>query len=374
MNQKQEESQYPFYIKAPLILIGLVLIFYILYILKSILIPVAFAILIAILLNPLNVRLEKRMPKVLAIIVSILTATLVIAGLLYFLSTQIAGFVDSIPLLQKKIAALLVEAQAWTKEHFGVKMQEQIASIGSGNNSGILTNTLGGIMGTLGVLILIPIYVFMMLFYKPLILEFLFNVFTEKHSLRVAEILSQTKSAVQSFMQGLLLETAIVCILNSTALLIIGVPSAIVIGVIGGILNVLPYIGGLIAITLPVLMVTISQDGYTGQLLVIGAYLVIQFIDNNILVPRIVSSKVQINALISILVVLMGGALWGIAGMFLSIPFIGVLKIIFDRVDGLKPWGKLLGDEVPTEHAGMVWQKRWDRIFRNMQKKKENRP
>ena len=106
MNQKQEEPQYPFYIKAPLILIGLVLIFYILYILKSILIPVAFAILIAILLNPLNVRLEKRMPKVLAIIVSILIATLVIAGLLYFLSTQIAGFVDSIPLLQKKITIL----------------------------------------------------------------------------------------------------------------------------------------------------------------------------------------------------------------------------------------------------------------------------
>ncbi|MFL5773945.1 MAG: AI-2E family transporter, partial [Flavisolibacter sp.] len=141
--------------------------------------------------------------------------------------------------------------------------------------------------------------------------------------------------------------------------------------VIGGILNILPYIGGLIAIALPVLMVTITREGYTGQLLVIGAYLVIQFIDNNILVPRIVSSKVQINALISIIVVLLGGMLWGIPGMFLSIPFIGVLKIIFDRVEGLQPWGKLLGDEVPTEHVGLVWQKRWDRIFRTMQKKKE---
>ena len=165
-------------------------------------------------------------------------------------------------------------------------------------------------------------------------------------------------------------ETAIVCIMNSVALIAIGVPSAVVIGVIGGILNILPYIGGLIAIALPVLMVTITREGYSGQLLVIGSYLVIQFIDNNILVPRIVSKKVQINALISIIIVLLGGALWGIAGMFLSIPFIGVLKIIFDRVDGLKPWGKLLGDEVPTEHVGLVWQKRWDRIFRTLQKKK----
>jgi predicted PurR-regulated permease PerM len=183
--------------------------------------------------------------------------------------------------------------------------------------------------------------------------------------------LSETKSAVQSFMQGLMIETAIVCIMNSVALLIIGVPSAIVIGVIGGILNILPYIGGVVAIALPVLMVTITSEGYTEQLLVIGAYAIIQFIDNNILVPRIVSKKVQINALMSIIVVLLGGLLWGIPGMFLSIPFIGVLKIIFDRIEDMKPWGRLLGDEIPTEHTGLVWQKRWDRIFRRMQKKKE---
>jgi predicted PurR-regulated permease PerM len=368
---KQQEEEYPFYIKAPLILVGLVLSFYILFILSDILIPVAFAILIAILLNPLYVRLEKRIPKVPAILLAILLATLLVAGLFYFLSTQISGFVDKVPLLQKKFAAFLVEIQAWGKQHFGINMEKQMADFRGGDKTGMLTSTLGTIMGMLSVLVLIPIYVFMMLFYKPLILDFLFNVFSEKHSLRVAEILSQTKAAVQSFMQGLLIETAIVCILNSAALMIIGVPSAIIIGVIGGILNILPYIGGLIAIALPVLMVTITREGYTGQLLVIGAYLVIQFIDNNILVPRIVSSKVQINALISIIVVLLGGMLWGIPGMFLSIPFIGVLKIIFDRVEGLQPWGKLLGDEVPTEHVGLVWQKRWDRIFRTMQKKKE---
>jgi predicted PurR-regulated permease PerM len=168
-----------------------------------------------------------------------------------------------------------------------------------------------------------------------------------------------------------MIETAIVCALNSTALLLIGVPSAVVIGVIGGILNLIPYIGGLIAIALPILMVTITQDGFSGQLTVIAAYLIIQFFDNNILMPRVVSSKVQVNALISIVGVLLGGALWGVSGMFLSIPLIGVLKIVFDRIEELKPWGSLLGTEVPSEHIGLIWQKRWDRIFRRMQKKKE---
>jgi predicted PurR-regulated permease PerM len=373
MKLQQEGDGYPFYIKAPAILLGLVLTVYILYTLAGILIPVAFAILISILLNPVYVRLERFMPKVPAIIISILLAIALLAGLFYFLSTQISGFVNRIPVLQQRFAAILANLEAWGKEHFGLNLQKQIAALRSGANNGtaMITNTVGTILGTLSVVILIPIYVFMLLFYKPLILDFLFQVFSEKHSLRVAEILSQTKSAVQSFMQGLMIETAIVCILNSVALLIIGVPSAIVIGVIGGILNLLPYIGGIIAIALPVLMVTVSSEGYTDQLLVIGAYLLIQFIDNNILVPRIVSKKVQINALMSIICVLLGGALWGVAGMFLCIPFIGVLKIIFDRVEGLKPWGRLLGDEVPSEHMGLIWQKRWDRIFRRMQKKKE---
>jgi predicted PurR-regulated permease PerM len=102
-------------------------------------------------------------------------------------------------------------------------------------------------------------------------------------------------------------------------------------------------------------MALVTKDGYTTPLLVVGAYALIQFIDNNFLVPRIVSSKVQINALISIVVVLLGNQLWGISGMFLSIPFIAVLKIVFDRIDNLKPWGKLLGDNVPTRHMGQRW-------------------
>ena len=367
-----KEKDYPFYIKASAVLVGLVLFVLILYILGDILVPLGFSVLIAILLNPLYTRLAKVLPKIPAILLSILVAVLLLAGLLYFLSTQINTFTSSLPQLKHKLHLFISQAGIWAKNHFGLNLQQQIDSLsGASGENTMLRSTLSTIAGVLSVLVLIPIYVFMLLFYKPLILDFLFQVFKEENSLRVAEILSETKTAVQSFMQGLMIETVIVCCLNSLALMLLGVPSAVVIGVLGGILNLLPYIGGLIAIALPVLMVTIVKEGYTTQLFIIAAYLVIQFIDNNILVPRIVSKKVQINALVSIIVVLLGGALWGVAGMFLSIPLIGVLKIIFDRVDDLKPWGRLLGDEVPSEHIGLVWQKRWDRIFRHLQKKRE---
>lgn len=372
MTTPQEEKGYPFYIKTAAVLVAICLTILILYVLQGILIPFGFSILIAILLNPLYVRLERVLPKFLAIGLSVLTAILLIAGLFYFLSTQISVFVESLPLLKSKLEALMVHAQHWAKREYNINLSQQVDALTSGMTSGgnMVASTLSSVLTIIAAVVLIPIYVILLLYYKPLILDFLFTLFTEKHSLAIAEILSETRSTVQSFMQGLMIETIIVCTLNSVALILIGVPSAIVIGVIGGLLNLLPYIGGIIAIALPVLMVTLVKTGFTSQLLVIGAYLIIQFIDNNILVPRIVSKKVQINALMSIIVVLLGGALWGLSGMFLAIPLIGVLKIIFDRTEELKPWGKLLGDEVPTEHIGLIWQKRWRRIFRMKEKKK----
>jgi AI-2 transport protein TqsA len=354
-------KEYPFYIKVPVILLGLVISVYILLVLRDILVPLAFASLIAILLNPLSNRLERKLPKVIAILLSMVIAILTVTALMYFLSSQVAHFFDDLDSIKARLSSLLHDLQVWIQTSFGFSASKQAEMIDDAANSskGMIGQTLTGVLGILSVVFLIPVYVFLLMLYKTLILNFLYEVFSEENQTKVAEILSQTKGAIQSYIVGLLIETAIVAVLNSTALLLLGIQNAILIGVIGAILNLLPYIGGLVAIALPVLMATVTKDGYSSQLSIIAAYAVIQFLDNNIFVPRIVSSKVQINALISIIVVLLGAALWGVPGMFLSIPFIAVLKIIFDRIDGLKPWGKLLGDNVPTEHMGQL--KRFNR-------------
>ncbi|MGB4776665.1 MAG: AI-2E family transporter [Daejeonella sp.] len=356
-----EQKQYPFYIKSTTILFGLILIVYSLINLRDILIPIAFAIVIAVLLNPLTNRLVKlNFPRILAIALSLLTAMLFFGGIIYFLSSQIANFSDTLPVLKEKFTQVLSEFQHWVEGKFGLTLTKQVQLINEALNSSksLIGSTLGTALGTLGIIFLLPVYIFLFLFYKPLIVNFLYEVFAEENSKHVSQILGQTKSAIQSYMVGLLIEALVVATLNSTALLILDVKYAILLGVIGALLNMLPYIGGIIAITLPVLMATITKDGYSTQLGIVIAYVVIQFIDNNILVPRIVSSKVQINALVSILTVLLGGALWGIPGMFLSIPIVAVLKIIFDRVEGLKPWGKLLGDELPTKNMMQIWRRR----------------
>ena len=352
---------YPFFIKATVILFGLVLFCYILYVLSPVFVPFAFAGLLAILLNPLSNRFQKKMPRGLAIILAILIALLITIGLAYLLSRQMLTFSEALPALKAKSVMIGNGLQLWIKNKFGVSIIKQLELINNAlkGSEAYVGQTLDNILTGIAVLVLIPIYVYFLLFFKPLILDFLFQAFSEKHSMRVAEILGETKTAVQHYVQGLLIEMVIVSTLNSVALLLLGVKSAILIGVIGGILNVIPYLGGIVAIALPILMVTVTKEGYSTQLAIFISYVVIQLIDNNILVPKIVSSKVQINALFSILFVLCGGLMWGYSGMFLSIPFIGIIKIIFDRIDGLKPWGHLLGTKIPEIHAGVKWQARW---------------
>jgi predicted PurR-regulated permease PerM len=352
-------KQYPYFIKATVSLFGIMLFIYCLFSLRDILVPLAFAGVVAILLNPLFVRLQRyKIPTVIAIILTLLAAVIVVTGVMYFLSSQIARFGETIPLLQKKLASMLAEGEKWLETSFGIATEKQVQMINEAidKSKWMVGETVTTVLGTVVSILIMPVYIFLFLFYKTLILNFLFEVFAEENSNQVSDILNQTKSSIQSYMIGLLLEALIVAILNSVALLALGVKYGILFGVIGAILNMLPYIGGVIAIILPVLMSLATKDGYTTPLLIIAAYIVIQFIDNNILVPRIVSSKVKINALISIVVVLLGNALWGVPGMFLSIPFVAIVKIIFDRIDHLRPWGKLLGDEVPTRHKGEIWK------------------
>jgi predicted PurR-regulated permease PerM len=146
-------------------------------------------------------------------------------------------------------------------------------------------------------------------------------------------------------MVGLLIEMGIVAALNATGFLMIGIDYAIFLAVLAAILNMIPYVGMLVAAVV-CMLITLANTNQISDILWVAVVLtIVQFIDNNILMPYVVSSKVKINALVSIIGVLVGGALAGVSGMFLSIPGLAIMKAIFDRVDELKPWGMILGDD-----------------------------
>jgi predicted PurR-regulated permease PerM len=179
------------------------------------------------------------------------------------------------------------------------------------------------------------------------LLEFIRRLFRSEHHTVVADVLVSTKKISQSYLLGLFFEMLIMAVLNITGLLLLGIEYAILLGIIGALLNVIPYLGGIIGVILYMAIALVTKAPVY-VLYVAVLYAVIQFIDNNFIVPKIVASKVQLNALISIIAVLIGSAIWGISGMFLSIPLTAIMKVIFDHIDSLKPWGFLLGNIVPT--------------------------
>ena len=343
----------PFYAKASLVFIGSFAFISMLCIGQRIIVPIIYATIIAIVLSPVvDFFVRKKMNRIIAIITTLLFASAATILFIILLSTQIMQFGNSFEKLFTSFRQLLDEAVAWVSTTFNLSppkiniwLAQKKAEMLNGTTS-LVGQTIINTGGALIVLVLIPVYIFMILFYQRLLLEFIHRLFSTNKHADVNEVLTATKKIIKSYLVGLLIEGLIVATLNSVSLLIIGIDYAILLGLIGAILNIIPFIGGVLSVVLPML-IALATKSPTYVLLVVGAYILIQFVDNHYLIPKIVASKVQINALVSVIVVLLGGALWGIPGMFLSIPLTAIIKVIFDHIEPLKPWGFLLGNNVP---------------------------
>ena len=165
---------------------------------------------------------------------------------------------------------------------------------------------------------------------------------------KVKEAIYETESIIKSYLIGLLIQITYMTVLLGGILMLIGIKHALLIGVIFAILNLIPYVGALLGNLIGVLLTLTSSQELWPVITVLGVIAFVQFLDNNILMPRIVGSKVKINALFAILGVFIGGSIAGVSGMFLALPIVAVLKIVFDRTESFKQWGVLLGDERPS--------------------------
>jgi predicted PurR-regulated permease PerM len=349
-----KELTLPSYAKVTILFLGLFAFLTMLYIAQGIIVPLVFAIIIAILLHPVvSFFVRIRINRVVAIVIALLLTSLVIAAFSALLFSQASRFSESWPILVDKFTGILNQTITWISGYIDTNpntIHEWITK-----TKGELLKTSGTAIGqtlvTLGsgvmVLFLVPVYIFMILFYQPLLLDFIRRLFATSKQSQVSEIVTQTKTVIQRYLIGLFIEAVMVAALNSIALLILGIEYAILLGIIGALLNVIPYIGGLVAVALPMMVALVTKSSSWYAFYVLAIYYFIQLIDNNYIVPKIVASKVKINALFSIIAVIVGNALWGIPGMFLSIPLLAIVKLIFDNIESLKPWGFLLGDTMP---------------------------
>jgi predicted PurR-regulated permease PerM len=344
----------PFVAKTSIFFIGLFVFITMLYIGREIIVPLIFATIIAIVLHPVvNFFVRMRINRLLAIIIALLLTFILIIAFGALIYSQANNFGESWPILVEKFTKMLNQTITWWAGNFDAnprKIRDWI-EVTKGElintSSSAIGETLMSLGGGLIVMLLIPVYVFMILYYEPLLLDFIHKLFGKNDQLQVTEIVTQTKIVVQRYLIGLIIEAAIIAALYTATLLILGIDYAILLGIIGALLNMIPYIGGIVGVALPMIVAITTKSTAWYALYVLIIFYIIQLIDNNYIVPKIVASKVKINALFSIIAVIAGNALWGISGMFLSIPILAIIKLIFDNIDPLKPWGFLLGDTMP---------------------------
>jgi len=350
--ETNRKMKIPVSVKAPLIFIGLFAFFTVLYIAKSIIVPLVFATIIAIVLHPVvNLFVRIKINRVLAIIITLFLTFLVIAAFGIFLFSQASRFAESLPKLVDKFTEILNQTIIYISGHFNLSHREITAWITKTKNELIgsleIGQTIVNVGSVVALIFLIPVFVFMILFYQPLLIEFFRRVFGKSHRSKVSELINLIKSLIQRYLIGLLLQVAIISAMYSIGLLILGIKYAIILGIMGAFLNLIPYLGSIIAASMPIIIAIVTKSSPWFALLVLALYVFIQFIDNNFITPKIVGSKVKLNALASIIAVIVFGALWGIQGMLIAIPLTAIAKLIFDNIKPLKPWGFLLGDTMP---------------------------
>jgi predicted PurR-regulated permease PerM len=354
----------PFYAKTGFVLLLLALIGMLVYYLHGILFPVYFGLLLAMVLMPLIMRLNRMgIPNIASILISLFLAIIIVTVIIYVLVTQVASFMKDFPQLQRNFELYLVNINRWLVDHFHVKpdfLNQQMASL-SDQSGSLVTTTLFSITDILNNLVLIPLYTFLILYYRKLLMKFLLDLCEVDHAPRIFEVTEASKQVISSYILGLLIEMIVVTLLNTAGLWFVGAKYVLLIAVMAAILNLIPYIGMLIAGIVGVLITMSYTQDIGVPIGIILVLVVVQILDNNFIFPYIVGGKVKVNSLFSVVAVLLGGVLGGISGMFLSIPTLAIMKVTFDKIPHLQPWGMVLGDDIPVKyltwkHMAKLWR------------------
>ncbi|MBX0332091.1 AI-2E family transporter [Pontibacter sp. HSC-14F20] len=339
-------------------LLFLVLLVFVLVETREFLYPLVMAMLFAYLLYPVVKRLEKwGLPRIVANFVTIIASLALSVGLLILLYKQLSVFISDLPALKEKALANIDMLQALIDQKFGDESQANERWLRIQVNNALdlsgeaITSILLATTSTITKFGLMPVYIFLMLYYRNKFEYFLFRIFPSHKHGKVKVMIDEISNVTKHYMGGVVIVILILCILNSVGLMLIGVEYALLLGIVSAFINFIPYFGTLIGGAIPLLFTLVVQGDPQKTFAVLLFFLAIQFTENNILTPNITGSRVNINPLFTILSIIVGGMLWGLPGMFVAVPIVGMFKIYFDHSPELQAYSFMLGTEGTEEHA-----------------------
>lgn len=321
----------------------------ILYFGRPLFVPMSFGLLIAIICYPLCRWMEgKGWSRTISVAVSISMLALIFIALLVMLGYELTILAEHKPEIISKLNSAVPEFRAWLDETLGVHMEtqgtilEEIFTGLSSNGTSLLNGVLSATTALTLSLILIPLFATLFLLHRNTFVKFFETIAGEGHKADLTAILRESISSYFHFVKGTFFVYCIVGVLNSVGLLLLGIEHAILFGMIAAFMTIIPYIGILISASLPVAIALITKDSwwYAGGVIIV--FSVVQYLEANIIYPRIVGQQLNVSTW-AILVTIIGGTiLWGLSGMILFVPFVGILKIFSDHIPELKALNILL--------------------------------
>lgn len=335
---------------------------------KVIFIPLALGLLFAFFILPATRKLEKhRVPRILANLILIVVSLAVCVGVGMLMSYAISQFASDIagntPVIQRNIANI----EKVIEQVSGVSTEAQHAWLSENVNVLSITTKSAGTLATgltkiLTTVTLTFIYAFFLLYYRDKLMVFFRKLFGHEDEATILRTLKSLARLVPSYLSGVLKVMLILGLVNTLGFWAIGVPSPIFFGIFAAVLNVIPYAGPIIGFAVVVLfcLATVGPAVALGALLM---FLVIQFLENNILTPNIAAGTISVNPFAAIIGIIIGGVMWGVIGMVIALPFLGMIKIICDTNTKWEALGYLIGDEGTDEHA-LSW-KNIKRVFKS---------
>ena len=312
-----------------------------------------------------------RIPSILIVILMVIIVASAIA--LYF-SIQVSNINFDLNALKEKILQGNNSIEATLGEIFGMNtervnnylesaIQNLISAIASESGNVFSTTTT-----TIFQIFILPVFTFFILFYRTKTAFFIFKLAGEKNKKKTITILREVSTVTSHYLAGLLGVVLILAVLNTLGLTIIGVPHAFVLGVGAALLNLIPYFGTLLGALVPLIYVLISiPEPWSMVIKVVIMFIIVQFLENNIITPNVVGTNVRINALTIIIGLLIGNLIWGIAGMLIIIPYIAILKIIMRNIDSMSPFAYLLSSKGLEKHQ-LHFSRQWKTLKEKMKK------
>ncbi len=352
LHKKYAMKEYPFLVRVSISLAFAFLIVAALLLTRKLLVPLFLSIMLAYLLFPYANWLEKKkVPRIATNLIVILSFFGILTGIVYTLIALFSGFVDNISEIKEQVEANVNAFKQMMAGFTGFSEASINGWIESASKTGeYVTQAFTATTNTILSIALLPVYTFLLLFYRDKFRKFISMLIQNNDEKRTQKILDQAEEVVPKYLKGLVIVCFILMGLNSLGFYLIGVEYPLLFGIIAALFNLIPYLGTVLGYG-AVLILVLGIQGPTVGFAVIIQFFVVQFIENNILTPNITGSYVQINPLVIIFSLIAAGMVWGLPGMLIIIPYLGLFKIICENIDELKPVSYLLGTQGTERHS-----------------------